>query len=256
MEVHIEQVIKIVREAAVIIRNREVDLNITIKGAADYATEIDFKVQQFIEKELKDAYPEIQFMGEEKSNEEVDLNKRFWVLDPVDGTTNLVHDYKEVSISLALFDKKEGVLGVVYQPYTDELYTAQKGKGAYLNGNKIHVSKVKTMSKSLISFGASPYYKELAEENFEVFKEIFLRCEDFRRTGSAAMELAYVASGRVEAFFEKRLKLWDYAAGIILLKEAGGKVTDYKGKELELEICSDVVATNGRVHGELLEVLH
>lgn len=253
MEIKTEEIIEIVREAAGILKDRKAASHIQEKGIADYVTEVDLKVQEFIQKKLSLIYPEIQFMGEEKSNEEIDFDGEFWVLDPVDGTTNLIHDYRQSALSLALFEKSEVVLGVVYQPFTEELFFARKGKGAYLNERTIHVSEVETMSESLVSIGTSPYYAELAEDNFEVFLNVFKECQDIRRSGSAAIDLAYVACGRIDAYFEKRLKLWDFAAGMLLVEEAGGKITNYSGDKINVNLWSDIVVSNGKIHSQLLE---
>lgn len=255
MKVNVDKIMGIIKVAGKIIEDRELALQIEEKGTADYVTKVDLKVQEYIEKRLKDLYPDIQFMGEEKSNDHIDLNGKYWVLDPIDGTTNLIHDYKEVSISLALVDRKTIVLGFVYNPYNNEMFFAEKGEGAYLNEKPIHVSNSKTMEESLISIGTSPYEKELAEYNFEIFYNVFLKSQDIRRSGSAALDLAYVASGRTDGFFEKNLKLWDYAAGILLVEEAGGKVSKFNGETLELYVTSDVLVSNDKIHKELIELL-
>lgn len=255
MEIQTKQVIEIVKEAARLLDDRNAAAHIRQKGVADYVTEVDFKVQQFIQEKLSLICPEIQFMGEEKPNEEIKFNGKFWVLDPVDGTTNLIHDYRQSAISLALFENSEVVLGLIYQPFTEELFFAEKGKGAYLNEKTIHVNEVETMSESLVSIGTSPYYAELAEDNFKMFLNVFKGCQDIRRSGSAAIDLAYVACGRIDGYFEKRLKLWDFAAGMLLVQEAGGKITNYSGDKVEVSSWSDIVASNGRIHSKLMESL-
>ena len=188
--------------------------------------EVDFAVQQFIRGHLEE-------------------------LDPVDGTTNLIHDYRASVISLALMQKGSVVLGMIYNPYTDELFSAQKGEGSYCNGQKIEVSGAETMEKCLIAIGTSPYYKEMAEENFKVFQAIFKDCQDIRRSGSAALDLAYVACGRIEAYFERNLKIWDYAAGMLLVREAGGQVTDYRGNDADTEMISNITAANPKINSLL-----
>ncbi len=255
MEVNKDIIIHIIKEAAIILEDRDLALQIEEKGTSDYVTEVDLKVQEYIESKLTEIYPDIQFMGEEKSSEDIDFAGKFWVLDPIDGTTNLIHDYKQISISLGLVVDREVVLGFVYNPFTDEMFVAQKGKGTYLNNKRVYVSNAKTLSESLISVGTSPYEKELGEYNFKIILDVFMKCEDIRRLGSAALDLAYTACGRTEGFFEKRLKLWDYAAGMLLVKEAGGKVTDYSDYDLGLNITSEVLASNGKIHGELLDIL-
>ena len=248
-----EELEALLKKAGKLFADRNAAAHTREKGVADYVTEVDFAVQQFIRGRLEKLYPEVQFLSEEKSNEEIDKNGLVWVLDPVDGTTNLIHDYRASVISLALMQEGSVVLGMIYNPYTDELFSAQKGKGSYCNGQKIEVSGAETIEKSLIAIGTSPYYKEMAEENFKVFQAVFKDCQDIRRSGSAALDLAYVACGRIEAYFERNLKIWDYAAGMLLVREAGGQVTDYRGKDTDTEMISDIAAANPRINSVLTE---
>ncbi|MGI6010113.1 MAG: inositol monophosphatase family protein [Ruminococcus sp.] len=246
-EVKISDLLDVAAEAKKNCVDREHSLKVMEKGFANYVTEVDMNVQKFIEKKLKDLYPSIQFMGEEKNNDHIDFTKPVWILDPVDGTSNLIHDLRNSVISLALYSGQELVMGVVCHLFADEIYYAQKGKGAYLNGRPIHVSSTEEFSRSLVSIGTSPYFKDLADENFETFKIIFQNCEDIRRIGSAALDLAYVAAGRLETYLEKRLNPWDFAAGVLLVLEAGGSVTDFGGKPVDVTKVSDIFAGNGIV---------
>lgn len=255
MKINIDTIIEIIKDGAAILEDRKLALQIEEKGTSDYVTVVDLKVQELIESKLTKIYPDIQFMGEEKSNEDIDLSGKFWVLDPIDGTTNLIHDYKQFSISLGLVVNSEVVLGFVYNPFTKEMFFAEKGKGTYLNKERVYVSNASTLSESLISVGTSPYQKELGEYNFKTILDVFMKCQDIRRLGSAALDLAYTACGRTDGYFEKRLKLWDYAAGMLLVQEAGGKVTDYSGNDLRLNVTSEVLASNGKTHGELVDIL-
>lgn len=248
-----EELEVLLKKAGKLFADRNAAAHTREKGVADYVTEVDFVVQQFIRRRLEELYPEVQFLSEEKSNEEIDKNGLVWVLDPVDGTTNLIHDYRASVISLALMQKGSVVLGMIYNPYTDELFSAQKGKGSYCNGQKIEVSGAETMEKCLISIGTSPYYKEMAEKNFKVFQAIFKDCQDIRRSGSAALDLAYVACGRIEAYFERNLKIWDYAAGMLLVRESGGQVTDYRGNDADTEMISNITAANPKINSVLTE---
>lgn len=248
-----EELEALLKKAGKLFADRNAAAHTREKGVADYVTEVDFAVQQFIRRRLEELYPEVQFLSEEKSNEEIDKNGLVWVLDPVDGTTNLIHDYRASVISLALMQKGSVELGMIYNPYTDELFSAQKGKGSYCNGQKIEVSGAETMEKCLISIGTSPYYKEMAEKNFKVFQAIFKDCQDIRRSGSAALDLAYVACGRIEAYFERNLKIWDYAAGMLLVRESGGQVTDYRGNDADTEMISNITAANPKINSVLTE---
>ena len=238
---------KIVRNAAKLFTDRNAAGQIKEKGVYDFVTAVDEAVQDYLQTELQKLYPEIQFLGEESSDENVDLNKPVWVLDPVDGTTNLIHDYKNSAISLALLEHREVIAGIIYDPYLDEMYFTKKGEGAFLNGTAIQVSNAKTMSESLIAIGLSPYYKSEAATNFQTFEKIYMDCQDLRRTGSAALDLAHIACGRIEAYLEKKLKIWDYAAGTLLVREAGGVVLDYEGNERMMELIGDVVAGTAEI---------
>lgn len=252
-KINTEELEALLKKAGKLFADRNAAAHTREKGVADYVTEVDFAVQQFIRRRLEELYPEVQFLSEEKSNEEIDKDGLVWVLDPVDGTTNLIHDYRASVISLALMQKGSVVLGMIYNPYTDELFSAQKGKGSYCNGQKIEVSGAETMEKCLISIGTSPYYKEMAEKNFKVFQAIFKDCQDIRRSGSAALDLAYVACGRIEAYFERNLKIWDYAAGMLLVRESGGQVTDYRGNDADTEMISNITAANPKINSVLTE---
>ena len=207
-------------------------------------TAVDEAVQEYMKTELGKLYPEIQFIGEESDNSEVDWDGAAWVLDPVDGTTNLIHDYQNSAISLALMENRELLLGIVYNPFVEEMYYAEKGKGSFLNGRRIFVSQAKQMKESLISVGTSPYHKNEADEIFRTFANIYKDCQDLRRCGSAALDMAHVACGRIEAYTEKYLKIWDYAAATLLVREAGGKVLDYQGNDLAMEPMGNVIAGN------------
>lgn len=248
-----EELEALLKKAGKLFADRNAAAHTREKGVADYVTEVDFAVQQFIRGHLEELYPEVQFLSEEKSNEDIDKNGLVWVLDPVDGTTNLIHDYRASVISLALMQEGSVVLGMIYNPYTDELFSAQKGKGSYCNGQKIEVSGAETIEKSLIAIGTSPYYKEVAEENFKIFQAVFKDCQDIRRSGSAALDLAYVACGRIEAYLERNLKIWDYAAGMLLVREAGGQVTDYRGNDADTEMISNIIAANPKINSLLTE---
>lgn len=251
--IDIEEIKSIVLDAGTIFFDRVAAARQKEKGNADFVTDVDFAVQEYIYAKLIEKFPDYQFMGEEKSNEEIDENGTFWVLDPVDGTTNLIHDYQNSAISLALVTKGEVVLGIVYNPFHKEMFWAKKGEGCYLNSVQVHVSDAKDLSESLISIGTSPYYKEMAEENFHIFREIFLASQDIRRCGAASLDMAYVACGRIEAYMERKLKLWDYAAGRLLIEEAGGVVVNYKGENIDIDYEADILAGNDAITQIIVE---
>ncbi len=251
MQIDMTELISIVKEAGALFANREEASRITVKGVSDYVTQVDFHVQEFIQNRLTERWPGVQFMGEEKDNSAIDFEGQVWILDPVDGTTNLIHGFRHSAVSLALCEKGVITCGVIYDPYAQEVFSARRGEGAFLNKEPIHVSGASSMGESLISIGTAPYEHEYADYNFDLFKRIFLDCQDIRRIGSAAIDLAYVACGRTDAFFESNLKPWDYAAGVVILEEAGGRVTDFEGKAPVFWKNCSIVGSNGKI-GKLL----
>ncbi|WP_343209946.1 inositol monophosphatase family protein [Anaerolentibacter hominis] len=251
-----QQVIDLVKEAESIIFDEKALNHVISKGLADYVTYVDLGVQHFLQEKLASLYPDIAFMGEEDGQNQLDPSGSCWILDPIDGTTNLIHHYHHSAISLALYQNGAIVFGAVYNPFTKELFLAQAGYGAYLNGEPIHVSNVVTLEQSLINFGTAPYQKELAPKNFAIVQSVYEKCQDIRRSGSAALDLCYVACGRSDAFFEMTLKPWDYAAGSLILTEAGGKVTDWDGAPLQFAQACSVAGSNGKIHARLLDEFH
>jgi len=249
------EIIELVRSTKPMILHDSLTLEVTKKGSADFVTQVDFKVQDYITGELKKRYPDFQVMSEEKENLEIDFSKPVWILDPIDGTTNLVHNFHHSAVSLALHNGKDLVFGVIYNPYREETFYAIAGKGCYLNDERIFVSTTAALKDSLIMVGTASYYKELGRNIFADIFEIYMDCQDIRRTGSAALDLAYVACGRVEGFFERRLKPWDIAAGMLLVKEAGGKVSTFEGNEIVPDKSNDIVAGNKEIHEKILEIV-
>ena len=190
------------------------------EGHANFVTSVDEEVQRFLIAELQKLLPGSLIIGEEQENEPL-TDAPTWVIDPLDGTTNFIHNYRFSAISVALLENRQPVLGAVYQPYTKELFHAEKGKGAFLNGQSIHVSDT-SMERALIGFGTSPYEEELAEKSMKAALYFLQHAADIRRGGSAALDLAYVAAGRHDVYFELILRPWDFAAGALLVQEAGG----------------------------------
>ena len=252
MNMDIQRIISLVKETQGIIRNREMAARVKEKGVADYVTQVDIAVQDFLKSALHELAPDVQFLGEESGLQQMDADN-YWILDPVDGTTNLMHDYQHSVVSLALCHNKEIVMGIVYDPFHDELFSAIKGEGSLLNGRPIHVSTAQRLSETIIGIGTAK--RELAKENFTRFLRVYENSQDIRRLGSAALELAYTACGRQGGYFEAYLNPWDYAAGLLLVQEAGGKVSDWAGRSLDPARGSQVAGTNGQVHDELLKLL-
>ena len=243
MSVNYQEIIKLVQETDRIIFDEAAVGHVIEKGLADYVTYVDLGVQHFLQKELADRYPEIAFMGEEEGENHLHPEGSCWILDPIDGTTNLIHHYNHSAISLGLWEKGQIVFGVVYNPFTKETYWAVRGEGAYCNGKKLAVSKAQDLGHCLLNFGTGPYQKELAPENFRRLQAIYMVCQDIRRSGSAALDLCYVASGKCEGFFEITLKPWDYAAGSVILEEAGGVITNWQGEPVTFHKGGTVCAS-------------
>lgn len=251
----LEQVSQAVREAGELFARRDMVGHIRQKGATDFVTQVDLEVQTMLQKRLAEIAPEIQFMGEEKDNSRVDLSGAVWVLDPVDGTTNLIHGFCHSAVSLALAEGGEVTMALVYDPYAGELFTARKGHGAFCNGQPIRVSGAQHLSDSLVDVGTNPGERHLADRTFAWMRAIYDASHDVRRIGAASVCLCYVAAGRLDGYVEGGLKPWDFGAGMLLVQEAGGTVTDALGQHLSLLCPNTVVATNGRIASELLAVL-
>lgn len=255
MSAEMEQELRqLLRQARTIFTDELALADVTVKGRANFVTRCDTGVQHFLQKELRKRWPEIQFLGEEEGCTLSDPTGKVFVLDPVDGTANLMHHFGHSAISLALVENGQPVLGLIYDPFRDEMFTARRGGGAFCNDRPIHASTAPGLSRSVIAVGTSLYDRQFAEANFAAFRATFDRCEDIRRTGSAALDLAYVAAGRLEGYFERNLKPWDFAAGILLVAEAGGRVSGFDGSALYPLANADVVAAAPAVFEELLEV--
>lgn len=246
-----ERVIELVKSAKKIVDNEILKKDIHMKGAANFVTAVDTEISGYLKGRLREYYPEIGFFSEE---EEGKLSDPCWILDPIDGTTNLVYGYNMSTISLALYQEGKIQFGVVYNPFNGECFTAESGKGAYLGRQQIQVSQ-RGMAESIIEFGAGSTHKENTEVNFEIAKKIFSRCIDIRRICSSALTLCYIAAGRIDGYFEKVLKPWDYAAGSLILEEAGGELSDYQGKALQFAGRSSLIAGNGKNNGAMREII-
>ena len=250
----IQDVMELVRQAKGLVLNRDMADHIKVKGPADYVTQVDTSIQKFLSEKLHELAPDIQFLGEEEGLHAMS-GDTFWILDPIDGTTNLIHDYQHSTISLGLYSRGEIVMGIVYDPFREEMFYAEKGKGSFRNGERIFVDPAESLGDTIVAVGTAPYRKEMSHEIFQQFERVFLKCQDIRRTGSAAMDLAYVACGRIGAFFEASLQPWDFAAGMLLITEAGGKITRFDGSAINLLEPGEILASNGRLHDELQNLL-
>lgn len=246
-----QNVIDLVKSTKEIVFSEEKLSEIVAKGYADFVTGVDLAVQTYIQGRLCEMYPDIQFMGEEGEKSKIDFSGKIWILDPIDGTSNLIHHLNMSAVSLALVENNKAVFGVVYNPFTDEMFWAEKGAGAYYNGKPIHVSDKKTVKESFVSVGTSPYDEDLREKSLIVIANLLRNCTDIRRMGAAALDLSYIAMGKFDCFYEEILRPWDYAAGAIIIEEAGGKITDLEGNALSYEKSRGILASNGYTHEEL-----
>lgn len=248
----LQEIKDIVRSVKGLLEDRSKASEVTVKGKADFVTQVDLAVQSYLQEILSERYPDIQFMGEENCGRDYDPEKPLWILDPVDGTTNLIYDFHFSTVSLGLVEHGEAVLGVIYNPYTEEMFAAKKGEGAYLNDKPIQVTDAAELADSLVAVGTTPYNKENADEVFDLLKRVFVSCKDIRRCGTASLDLCYVACGRCDAFIERDLKPWDYAAGAVIVTEAGGKVCDWKGDPIRFDQNCDILVVNGNLKEKFL----
>jgi Archaeal fructose-1,6-bisphosphatase and related enzymes of inositol monophosphatase family len=225
-------------------------------GTANFVTEYDVKVQDFLYKSLAEIIPDANFIGEESDVNNTDKLKQGYsfIIDPIDGTTNFIHNYGHSCVSVALLKDGEVVFGAVYNPYRDELFHAEKNKGAYLNNKRVNASSRK-LQDGLVCFGTSPYYRHLADNTFDLLKRLYLNSRDIRRSGSAALDLCYVACGRCDVFFEMILSPWDYAAGSLIITEAGGLITAMSGDPVTLDVASSVLAANKSAYDDFMKLL-
>lgn len=253
---------KLIRESAEIMlsasRVENDASNIKAKaGDADFVTVFDEAVQANLIKGLSALYPDAHFFAEEKENfSEETANGICFVIDPIDGTTNFIHSLNASTISVAMLYNGEAVYGAVYDPYRDEFFYAVKGEGAFCNGCSVSVSD-RDLPLSVIAFGTTPYKKkEYSEKGFAAAHRVFMNCADIRRSGSAALDMAYVACGKLDGFFECVLSPWDYAAGYILVKEAGGEVTDFVGNATVFDKPAPILCSNTKIHTKLLALIN
>jgi myo-inositol-1(or 4)-monophosphatase len=254
----IDNLIKIIKEASIIFKEGYFETkDITFKDKKDLVTQYDVAVETYLKKHFTNEFPEFNIIAEESNNENIEFNNSI-IIDPIDGTTNFVNKLPHCAISVGVYKEKKPYIGVVYNPILDDIYIAQVGKGAYCNGMKIEVSKDTEFQKALISTGF-PYTSSSSEKdlNFVLknMKSILPKCQDIRRLGSAALDLCMVANGTFEGYYEINLKAWDKSAGMIILSEAGGKITNISGNKHDMFSDECIVASNGYIHEEFLEFL-
>jgi myo-inositol-1(or 4)-monophosphatase len=228
------------------------------KGDVDLVTVADRTSEKLIRDRLAAAFPEHGIYGEEGTRDRLEGEFR-WYVDPLDGTTNFTHGFPQFCVSLGLEQRTAGlapdedgslVAAVIYDPLRDELFAAERGRGALLNGKPMRVSRTAELAEALTATGF-PSHKRHQNPNIHFYQEFTLRSHGVRRAGSAALDLAYVAAGRLDGFWEFNLNPWDTAAGILLIEEAGGQVTDFSGRHFRLD-SREILASNGLIHAELL----
>jgi myo-inositol-1(or 4)-monophosphatase len=227
---------------------------ITHKGKVNLVTEADHATEEQIVRRLRELFPTHNILAEEQGGVTLDHPGPLWVIDPIDGTNNFAHNFPHVGLSLALLVEGEPLIGVIYDPLRDECFTARRGNGAMCNGTPIHVTATDQLIHALLATGF-PYDRwSAAENNAEHVAHFLRRCQGIRRAGAAVLDLAYVACGRLDGFWELRLHPWDIAAGILIVEEAGGQVTDLDGGPPNLR-DGNVVVSNGQIHAAMLRVL-
>ncbi len=224
---------------------------VTHKGKIDLVTEADPVAERLILESLREKTPEIPVLGEEIARTEP--RGLYWLVDPLDGTTNYAHGFPWFGVSVALMEDERVLVGAIYHPVTDEMFTAARGRGATLNGQPIRVSETSTPEKALLATGFPYNIHDRPEPVVSAFREFLVRVQGIRRAGAASLDLAYVACGRFDGFWEALLKPWDTAAGVLLVEEAGGRVTDYLGEPYH-PFKKHVVASNGKIHDFMVKL--
>lgn len=231
------------------------DLQIKKKGVIDLVTEADVAVEQDIRSRVAGYFPTHVFLGEEAAQSAPSSTSPYrWIVDPIDGTTNFAHGLPLFCVSIALEIDGRIDVGVVYVPVIDELFAAERGQGARLNGRRIHVTRETAIIDSLLVTGFPPQADNTQDEQLAIFGEFLSRARAVRRLGSAALDLAFVAAGRFDGFWERSLHCWDVAAGALLVEEAGGKITDFEGRAFD-PFGGQILASNGGIHPQLLEIV-
>jgi myo-inositol-1(or 4)-monophosphatase len=250
---YLETAVEIARESGALLANFfERRVPFQLKGDFDLVTEADRASEKLVVERLRSHFPSHGIVAEEGGGHESASEFR-WYVDPLDGTTNFAHGFPMFNVTLGLERAGELIAGVVYDPIRGEMFTAERGSGAWLNNRRLHVSKAARLADSLASTGF-PSRKRHANVNIHFYHQMAMASHGVRRTGSAAIDLAYVASGRLDAFWEFGLNPWDMAAGILLVSEAGGRVSDMNGSLHTMPTSRHILADNGQIHDEILEL--
>ncbi|MCD7871918.1 MAG: inositol monophosphatase [Clostridiales bacterium] len=249
----IDKIKAIVEQAGEIYKNANTNLEIESKGSeVNLVTKYDKEIQDFLFRELKKIIPQCSFLGEEGDGNKELADGYCFIIDPIDGTTNFIKGFQHSAISVGLAKDRELILGVVLDPDLNNIYYAEKGKGAFLNGKRICVSQC-DLKHSLVLFGTSPYEHELAKKTFKLTEKIFYKCIEVRRSGSAALDICYVASGKADLYYELILRPWDFAAATVILKEAGGVCKTMENEEINCGAISSYMCSNGKNEREFFK---
>jgi myo-inositol-1(or 4)-monophosphatase len=254
MSEYLNTAIKAAREAGSLLTEMQAaPFTIEKKGEVNLVTDADRGAEALIRRIILEKFPGHDFMGEEgtASNQK---SRYLWVVDPLDGTTNYAHHFPVWCVSICLLENRNPIAGCVYNPNLNECFTAERGNGAYLNDKRIEVSKTATLLESLLTTGFPYDIRESPNNNLNEFSFFTVHAQAIRRAGSAALDLAYVASGRFDGYWEFKLSPWDIAAGSLLVEEAGGMLTNWRGAQFDI-FKGEVVASNGLIHDEMLSVL-
>ncbi len=228
-------------------------IQVEYKGETNPVTEVDKLSEKAIVRIIVEAFPDHDILTEETPFEGKGSPFK-WIVDPLDGTTNYLRGYPSFAVSIGLELEGAIQIAVAYQPILDELFWAEKGKGAYLNGNRIRVSTVNSLDRSLLCTGFPYGIRENPDLYLRYFREFIIRSFALRRPGSAVIDLCYLAAGRFDGFWEMRLHPWDMAAGSLIVTEAGGKITDFQGRPFNIYL-DEILASNGRIHEEMLQIM-
>lgn len=241
----LNRIIDVVLKAGEIYKSAGDDLGVESKGSnVNLVTKYDKMIQDFLFEELSKIIPDCSFLGEEGDGEKELSDGYCFIIDPIDGTTNFIKGYQHSAISVGLAKDRELIMGVVLDPDLNNIFYAERGKGAYLNSKRISVSDCK-LENSLVLFGTSPYEHELAKQTFKLTEEIFYKAVEVRRGGSAALDICYVASGKADLYYELILRPWDFAAAVVILREAGGICSTLKKEEIDCSKVRSFVCSNG-----------
>ncbi len=255
IETMLEKIVDIVKRAGDIYRSAGDDLHIEDKGSSvNLVTDYDKRIQNFLFEELKKIVPDCSFLGEEGDDNKQLTDGYCFIIDPIDGTTNFIKGFEHSAISVGLAKDKELIIGVVLDPDLNNIFYAQKGKGAYMNAKPIHCSDC-CIRESLVLFGTCPYEHELAHKTFALTEKIFYKAMEVRRSGSAALDICYVASGKADLYYEMILRPWDWAGASVILKESGAFAYTFEKEEIDARKVTSFVCGNKNNLKDFYEIL-